>query len=158
MCRPYQNCASRRDWHGHGTQAVQRGAAQLIRVFPSGVLSSTGRCVTGRWGWASLVACMSSLLLSRRSQACWSCFPAGGIHTAPLHQWDHFCAPAWPPATMARPHHPGIEHARAVCSPSVTNLPGRNQLLPGESALRSGKSSSQPPDARHPALASELAE
>jgi hypothetical protein len=33
MCRSYQNCASRRDWHGHGFQAAQAEPAQLIRVF-----------------------------------------------------------------------------------------------------------------------------
>src|SRR5262249_34067468 len=44
MCRSYQNCASRRDWHGHGSQAAQPTAAQLILVLPSAVCSSTGRC------------------------------------------------------------------------------------------------------------------
>jgi hypothetical protein len=44
ICRSYQNDASLRDSHGHGSQAAQPEAAQLILVFPSGVLSSTGRC------------------------------------------------------------------------------------------------------------------
>jgi hypothetical protein len=84
MCRSYQNCASRRDWHGHGTQAAQPGLAHLIRVFPSGVLSSTGKCVTGRRERAAVVACMSALLLSTCGRAPWPFFPAGGIQTAVL--------------------------------------------------------------------------
>jgi hypothetical protein len=34
---------------------------------------------------------MSSLLLSRCSQACWSLFPASGVQTAACHIRDHFC-------------------------------------------------------------------
>jgi hypothetical protein len=34
MCRSHQNCASRRDWHGHGSQAAQPAATQLILVLP----------------------------------------------------------------------------------------------------------------------------
>lgn len=65
ICRSYQNCASRRDSHGQGSQAAQPGLTQLILVFPSGVLSSTGRCAAMRRGRASVVACMSSLLPQR---------------------------------------------------------------------------------------------
>ena len=44
MCRLYQNCASPRDSHGRGSQAVHLAPAQLILVLPSAVPSSTGRC------------------------------------------------------------------------------------------------------------------
>ena len=60
-CRSYQNCASRRDSHGHGSQA-QLGLTQLILVFPSGVLSSTGRCFAMRRGLVSVVDCIGPLL------------------------------------------------------------------------------------------------
>ena len=62
-CRSYQNCASRRDSHGQGSQAAQLGLTQLILVFPSGVLSSTGRCFAMRRGLVSVVDGMGSLLL-----------------------------------------------------------------------------------------------
>jgi hypothetical protein len=62
ICRSYQNCASRRDSHGRGSQAAQAGLAQLILVFPSGVLSSAGRWAAMRRGRAPVSACMSTLL------------------------------------------------------------------------------------------------
>ena len=97
ICRSYQNCASRRDSHGHGSQAAQPGLAQLILVFPSGVLSSTGRCVAMRRGRASVVACMSSLLPSGSGQACWSWFHLPGFKRLPPARADLFCADSPPP-------------------------------------------------------------
>jgi hypothetical protein len=97
ICRSYQNCASRRDSHGHGSQAAQPGLAQLILVFPSGVLSSTGRCVAMRRGRASVVACMSSLLPSGSGQACWSWFHLPGFKRLPPVRADLFFADSPPP-------------------------------------------------------------
>jgi len=62
MCRSYQNCASRHDWHGNGSQAAQPTAAQLILVLPPAVLSSTGRCVAGSPGRVTVVTCIAALL------------------------------------------------------------------------------------------------
>lgn len=126
MCRSYQNCASRRDWHGRGTQAAQRGLAQLIRVFPSGVLSSTGRCVMGRWGRAPLVACMSSLHLSRRSQACRSFSPSG--------RDSHGCPP--PVGPFLRPSAATRHHGNTSSSRHRTPAPRRHADTP--SVTRSG--------------------
>ncbi len=79
ICRSYQNCASRRDWHGRGSQAAQPGSAQLILVRPSGVLSSTGRCIAVRRWWRAAAACMSLLLPSRSGRACWPVYPASRV-------------------------------------------------------------------------------
>jgi hypothetical protein len=78
MCRSYQNCASRREPHGRGSQA-----AQLILVLPSAVRSSTGRCVAVWWGRVMVVACISALLADRSARACWPFFPAGRFQTRP---------------------------------------------------------------------------
>ncbi len=83
MCRLYKNCASRRDWHGHGSQAAQPAAAQLILVLPSAVRSSTGRCVAVWPGPVTVVACISRLLPSGSRRACWSFFPADRLQTRP---------------------------------------------------------------------------
>jgi hypothetical protein len=48
MCLSYQNCASRRDSQGHGSQAAQLDPPQLILIFPSGVRSSVGTCAAVR--------------------------------------------------------------------------------------------------------------
>ncbi len=42
MCLSYQNCASRLEANGRGSQAAHLGPAQPILVLPSAVSRSTG--------------------------------------------------------------------------------------------------------------------
>jgi hypothetical protein len=108
ICRSYQNCASRRDSHGHGSQAAQLGLTQLILVFPSGVFSSTGRCAAMRRGRAPVVACMSSLLPQRVRPGVLVLVPPARLQTAAS-------GPGGPilrgqSATAGGSHSPGIVH------------------------------------------------
>ena len=106
MCRSYQNCASRRDWHGHGSQAAQSAAAQPILVVPPGVDCSTGRCAAGWLGRrVTAVTSMSALLPSRSGRTCWSFFPADRLQTLPCEPGHRelTCDPPAGTRKIARP-------------------------------------------------------
>ena len=125
MCRSYQNCASRHDWHGNGSQAAQPTAAQLILVLPPAVLSSTGRCVAGSPGRVTVVTCIAALLPPHAGRACRSFFPADRPQTRPYDLAGGNChlIPLWAPSTcrcLSRPR----PHCARSCSVCPTDRAG----------------------------------
>ena len=99
ICRSYQNCASRRDSQGHGSQAAQAGLTQPILVFPSGVLSSAGQWAAIRRARAPVSTCMSPLLPGKSGRACWSRVPPARRQTAASGAGGPFGTDSQPPET-----------------------------------------------------------
>jgi hypothetical protein len=120
ICRSNQNCASRRDGHGRGSQAAQPGPAQLILVPPSGVVSSTGRCAAVRRWWRVLGAavCIGPLLLGR--------VRLGVLILVPSWQ-DSNGDPAQPVILVQREilHASGIAHPRHRTAPTRRTPPNQ---------------------------------